>query len=103
MENISMETQKKISKKMQKNSRNAPETPKNPLKKRSFELPFTTSWGEILEVLEFPKKGDGAERRLKGKAKLDGAVGWWLSRARKRPGWGGGGGEGSLGVCKRGW
>lgn len=33
--------------------------------------------GEVIEVLEFPKKDATADvRRIKGKAKLDGAVGW---------------------------
>lgn len=33
--------------------------------------------GEVLEVLEFPKKDAAADvKRIKGKAKLDGAVGW---------------------------
>ncbi|CAJ1427126.1 unnamed protein product, partial [Effrenium voratum] len=31
--------------------------------------------GEVIEVLEFPKKGE-AEVRVKAKAKLDGALGW---------------------------
>lgn len=33
--------------------------------------------GEVIEVLEFPKKDEASDvRRIKGKAKLDGAVGW---------------------------
>merc|ERR1711879_43578 len=33
--------------------------------------------GEVLEVLEFPKKDASADvKRIKGKAKLDGAIGW---------------------------
>lgn len=33
--------------------------------------------GEVIEALEFPtKEADAEVRRMKGKAKLDGAVGW---------------------------